>query len=289
MTADIQPPVYNPAQPIASDVPRDNQGEFRNNFWMLNYCFNTDHVPLSGLFTAISNSNPTLVTSPLHTLATGNQVSFQGLNDDPTLGIVTGMGGLMAGNPFTITVVDANNFTLNGSDSTAFVPYDVTSYQGSYSSASLLSGQHKKISYDGPTPNPNLSADRSSLYSKTYSEITQLAFQNDKPASSIAQLTGVEIVTTQAGHGFISPWGLIFNMGEIQFPGASPATYNFPIPYTGLGNIFCIEATAFIQTVSKNVQVHLAADAISQTQFTAQGIKTGSASAVNAYYFAVGF
>lgn len=65
-----------------------------------------------GSITAITNANPGQVTSPNHGLSNGMQVTF------------SGVGGMtqLNGNTFTVTVVDANNFTI-GVDTTAFGVY----------------------------------------------------------------------------------------------------------------------------------------------------------------------
>ncbi len=67
---------------------------------------------MTGVITAVTTANPAQVTSALHALPNGAFVTITG---------VVGMTELN-GNSYTITVVDANNFTLNV-DSTAFTPY----------------------------------------------------------------------------------------------------------------------------------------------------------------------
>jgi hypothetical protein len=68
---------------------------------------------LSGSITAATQANPCQITSPNHNLQNGSIIVING---------VVGMTQLN-GNQYTITVVDPNNFTLNGIDSTAFTPY----------------------------------------------------------------------------------------------------------------------------------------------------------------------
>lgn len=68
---------------------------------------------LSGTITGATNGNPCQITSPLHGLATGAVIIIDN---------VVGMTQLN-GNTYTITVVNANNFTLNGIDSTAYGVY----------------------------------------------------------------------------------------------------------------------------------------------------------------------
>jgi len=69
--------------------------------------------PKAGLITAITTADPAQVTSTGHSLETGDQVLIAGV-----LGM-TEVNNIV----FTITVVDANNFTLDGIDSTAYTPY----------------------------------------------------------------------------------------------------------------------------------------------------------------------
>jgi hypothetical protein len=69
---------------------------------------------LGGSITAIVQpSNPTQITSPDHDLQTGSIIT------------IANVGGMVQlnGNTYTVTVVDANTFTLNGIDNTAFGAY----------------------------------------------------------------------------------------------------------------------------------------------------------------------
>ncbi len=67
----------------------------------------------SGFITAATQANPCKITSPDHSLITGTLIY---------LGNVKGMTQLNSA-IYTITVVDANNFTLNNTDSTGFSAY----------------------------------------------------------------------------------------------------------------------------------------------------------------------
>ena len=68
---------------------------------------------LTGSIIGATNANPCQITSTAHGLTTGAVITISG---------VVGMTQLNGGT-FTITFVDANNFTLNGVDSTAFGVY----------------------------------------------------------------------------------------------------------------------------------------------------------------------
>ncbi len=68
----------------------------------------------SGTITGIAQpTNPTQITSPSHDLATGATITI-----DNVLGMVQ-----LNGNVYTITVIDANTFSLDGVDNTAFGAY----------------------------------------------------------------------------------------------------------------------------------------------------------------------
>ena len=66
-----------------------------------------------GIISGATNANPCQITSTNHNLLTGSVITITG---------VLGMTQLN-GNTYVITVVDANNFTLNGIDSTAYGTY----------------------------------------------------------------------------------------------------------------------------------------------------------------------
>lgn len=69
-------------------------------------------ISLAGVITAISNANPGQVTSDGHNLVNGDQITISG---------VQGMTQVNGG-PYTITVVDPDNFTI-GIDTSAFGVY----------------------------------------------------------------------------------------------------------------------------------------------------------------------
>ena len=67
----------------------------------------------AGFITNATQSNPCTITSPDHSLISGTQIY---------IGNVNGMTQLNSA-LYTITVVDANTFTLNNINSTGFTPY----------------------------------------------------------------------------------------------------------------------------------------------------------------------
>lgn len=84
--------------------------------------------------------------------------------------------------------------------------------------AGANNGQHTKVFFNAPLgANPNLSQPQASLYTKTGSTgNSELFYQNGSTSSNVVQLTHLPAVTTTPGaqgFGFVTPWGLIMNMG----------------------------------------------------------------------------
>jgi len=97
---------------------------------------------LNGSITNVAQpTNPTLVTSPDHKLQNGSIITISG---------VVGMIELN-GNTYTVTIVDSNNFTLNGIDDTAFTPYiSGGSWTSNNTFSFILFGNNQN-----PFPQPN--------------------------------------------------------------------------------------------------------------------------------------
>lgn len=97
----------------------------------------------SGAITAATNADPCQITSANHRLTTGDYI---------TITLVTGMTELNGGS-FQITVVDANNFTLDNTDSTNFGVYtgggqwDTVTAQGNGFLVSPTAGNSGIINY----------------------------------------------------------------------------------------------------------------------------------------------
>ena len=62
--------------------------------------------------TGATSANPIVITAPAHGFSTGNQVQISGVQ-----------GNVSANGTFTISVVDANTFSLNGADGSAAAAY----------------------------------------------------------------------------------------------------------------------------------------------------------------------
>lgn len=89
---------------------------------------------LTGTITGIAQpTNPTQITSANHNLSTGAVVQ------------ITGVGGMtqLNGNSYTITVINANSFSLNGVDNTAF---------GAYTTGGTWTATNQTFSFTIPGP-----------------------------------------------------------------------------------------------------------------------------------------
>lgn len=73
----------------------------------------TANTTPSGNITGVTNANPCVVTVTAHGFSSGNTIAFSGVGGTTQLN----------GNSYVITRIDANTFSLNGIDSTAFGVY----------------------------------------------------------------------------------------------------------------------------------------------------------------------
>lgn len=280
---------YNADIPQPPSLPKDDQDDFFMNFGSLNTTFNQDHVPFVGVITNIQQTNPCIVTSPIHTLFTGDMVTFQSLNNTPP-SFITGMGELN-GNTYTITVIDENNFSLNSTDATGFTPYNTTLKLGNYSSASLSYGFHKKVTFPYVIgADPLLGNQVGALYPKFQNpieptkQIADLYYQN---ANMVKLLTHLPFnKETVNGKGIISPWGLIFNFGQIKAPAAGD-NFIFPIPYK---SFYTIVGSTFYPGALSNPGMFVIMNQFSLTTFTAKAgtNSTSQTTPVPIYYMAIG-
>lgn len=107
----VRAPVY--VEGIQASFYKDRQAF--NSVWpRFPTQFQQSATTLSGVITGIAQpTNPTQITSVAHGLTTGAVI---------TISAVVGMTQLN-GNSYTITVIDANTFSLNGIDNTAYGVY----------------------------------------------------------------------------------------------------------------------------------------------------------------------
>jgi hypothetical protein len=89
-----------------------------NNFTYIINTINSNQFDLystvnTGTITFASKTNPCVITSPAHGLITGQKIMISGVNGMVNLNNIA----------YTITLVDVNNFSLNGIDATGFPMY----------------------------------------------------------------------------------------------------------------------------------------------------------------------
>lgn len=111
-------------------------------------CGLTLNNPIS--VTGVTQANPAVVTAPAHGFSTGNSVIFDS---------VVGMTQLN-GNAYTITVIDANTFSLNSTDSTLYGAYvssgQVRKRVTTVSGLSAFNGETFGVWADGVAQNPKV-------------------------------------------------------------------------------------------------------------------------------------
>lgn len=141
------------------------------------------------------------------------------------------------------------------------------------------SGYHTKIFFQAPLgADPDLTAPQSSLYPKTVAGATELFFQNDVGAANVYQLTNLVLTNVGTEWGFVSPWGLTFNMGFVASAGVTTSV-TFQVPFAAATDPLTIMVTpkgTLQDRYSVNVPTNVGFNIIS----------TGAATAF--YYFAIG-
>lgn len=277
---------YNPFIPLPPDLPSDSQGDILSNFNLINRFFGVDHVPFGNSIEAATLSNPIVITSTNHRLTTGNTVtvtSMQGLTDEQVIEFWP-----INGSAFTVTVIDANTFSLDASDSTAYPPYIPNT--GDFVSPNIDYGFHLKTYFpNGIAADPNRAAPISGYYPKlNINNVPELFFQNSTTAASVKQLVNLGIANqTSAGQGFKTPWGMIINMGMVLGVSGNFTTYNFPTPYTS--RVFSINCTIQPQTITNNFGINPVVQVNSLTQFQVQAQRSGTTNiSRNMFYIAIG-
>jgi hypothetical protein len=300
---------YSTNSPQATDIPADSQSEFLTDFQLLNSIFGVDHIPFGNVITAATRANPCKVTSPNHRLTTGATVTVYRMKGTNSLGQPEAWS--INGSTFTVTVVDANNFTLNGLDSSAFDSYIADT--GDYLvTSSYPYGFHKKVSFLEPlTNNPGLVSPQCSIYTKMLSEISRvfrpkdqqtgfksestpflnLKFQNGNTQANSTYLTGCDLKFNNLSQvtpfisgtqfGFKTPFGLTFNVGRVFV--LSNGTHTVPnvVNYDSVHYTTVFANDAFSTGVTRVTVLNL-----SNFQFTASGLVSPNSNAF--YYLSVG-
>lgn len=231
---------YNPSTPQPSEIPSQSQTRFLTNFTLFNQYFGQDHTPAGNVITLATNTAPIVITSAGHGLSTGNMV---------TVYDITGIEGNtpvawpINGNTFTITVIDVNTFSLQGSDATGYPAY--LTGTGNFSSASYLYGYHKQLTAaTGLTSDPQAGAAGGQIYSKfprdpegnSTFDNPDFFFRNSSIVDQLTRLfNNAQTSTTgkliQQSWGFVTPWGLIINVGFVPDPASAPSG-KFSKPYS---------------------------------------------------------
>lgn len=183
---------------------------------------------VSGVITAVTQANPAQVTSTAHGLSTGFEVLILS---------VVGMTELN-GNTYTITVVDANNFTL-GINSTAFTAYvsggtwTKFAYNGNTQAFPILKSVNNNAMADTQTSNTSVFP---SGYPPTFNENNISRIQNILISANTAS-SSLHVTDDGAGNliGDCTSGGTIdYQTGEIvglTFTSSVPSGNDINIQY----------------------------------------------------------
>ncbi|MFO0966754.1 MAG: LamG-like jellyroll fold domain-containing protein [Gemmataceae bacterium] len=160
---------------------------------------------ISGTVSAATNAGPIVVTSTNHGLATGDKVSITGAT-----------GNTAANGAWTVTVIDANTFSLNGSTG-----------NGSYNANS---GAWAKLFGPNQTPLANNWHHVAAVFPNNPGSLSQLQLYIDGVLQSLSQRAGTTNATRFAGAGVTS---VTITNGGSGYTSAPTVTFSAP-PATGL-------------------------------------------------------
>lgn len=231
---------YNPNIPQSPDLPSDSQPDIESNFLSLNQVFGEDHIPFGNLIEDATLATPCVVTSTNHRLTTADTVTVFNMEGITTAGVRQDWS--INSTLFVVTVIDVDNFSLDGSNTTAEPAYIANS--GDFTSAALPYGEHTKNFFPSPILNPpNRNNPKTAYFSQNIDNLAELFFQNDITADDVFRLTNIPITAKQIftaldgtqlgkGVGFVTPWNIIINFGQVQAIRALPFTHEYPVPYT---------------------------------------------------------
>lgn len=277
---------YNPVIPQAADLPSDSQSDINSNFFSLNTTYGQDHIPFGNSIENATSEAPIVITSPIHRLTTGNQVTvfnMEGINSNEVR-----IDWPINDDTFLVTVIDENTFSLDGSDGSdeiLFPPYLENS--GDFNSLDLPYGQHLKNFFPTPlTEPPNRISPKTAYFPMEMLNLSQLFFQNGDMEENITQLTGLSpIVSNHRGTGWKTPWGLIINMGKRKLNG-DVQTFAFPVPFTVLPISLMITRDALEEAGSGTRNP--AGRIINLTQFNARIERSGNTAIAGCHFLAIG-
>ena len=168
---------------------------------------------------AITQANPAQVTVTNHGFVTGDQIIINGVQGMTQLNNATG-GGV-----FTITKVDANNFTLNGVDSTGFSAFGNNANSNIVAATIANAAGTGTVAWAGTGPYT-----ATGTFSSTSQYLEATAFGFNIPAK--ATILGVSVSVTRSANVSSSPNGatdaivsLITGLGVVGSNYAVPATF----------------------------------------------------------------
>lgn len=277
---------YNYNVPLPNDLPSDNQPVFQSNFDTLNDQFGVNHVKLGRTVEGATLSNPCIISSVDHGLTTGDTAVFTHVKGINAQGVVSDWA-INGGAGYVITVINENTFSIPV-DSTAYDPYIPNS--GDFSSTAYNYGYHTKLFFKQPPLNfnqPDLQSPATSLYPKDIGNFASLFFQKGPQAVLESLLTffafsptDVNFIETTNGIGFVTPWGLIINMGQVSKKTKQTSIpFNFDLPKPFSMGAYC----GILTQINKNTPP--AKGAFSFPSNTQGQIKILTANLTTAYTF----
>lgn len=263
---------YSYSVPQKSDRHDASQDDFLNNFRSLNGQYSQNHIPLGNTVEDATRAAPCVITSTNHSLSTGDTVSFthvQGLQQQD----VYNLWNINTGGPYSITKIDDNHFSVDGTNTTTQDPYVLNT--GDWNSSAIPYGDHKLLSFPEPVSvvrsPPILDVPKAALFPNLIDNDSQnpdLAWQNFLNPSFIDQITGFQLLgSSTSGQCFRTPWGFNICMGVVQARLfiLTPETVVYPVPFTI--NPYCLVGSvlggsqvltlSFLPTVSPTTQFQI--------------------------------
>lgn len=230
------PSGYNPNIPQPFDIPaQTSQPGFLTDFGTLNEYYGVDHVPFGNTITLVASTpGVTTFTSPAHGLVGGETVQFSHLATITPPPVVVVLPWTLNGTSAVITYIDPNTFSI-AVDTTAEQPYEPNSGDFTVTSGGFPYGYHKQLSFNAPIGTPNIPPTSEAIYTKLFRQVPTNLFT---PELDFLNILGEVILTdafifqkTPNGQGFVTPWNMIINMGDVVVPNPGPLTVTFPIPF----------------------------------------------------------
>lgn len=109
-----QATLFSPPMIQTKDFNPYQQRGLQTKLSYIDVLLDTNNSPATIAITGITQANPAVVTSPGHGLQTGQQIIIENVNGMTQINFVY---------PYSITVIDANTFSLNNTNTTTYSPY----------------------------------------------------------------------------------------------------------------------------------------------------------------------